>query len=87
MAVFIGGISGVLTLKEYVNQTNPKRYTNVKLKKSEVDVTSYAYGEREVTIKKFPEFTYIQKKNDYRLYTRDRDGNPKRSSVFLLDYK
>ena len=82
----IGGI-GSMTLTTYLNQKNPSRNPNVKLKKNQVDVTRYVFGVREVTIKKFPDITYVQKNNDYRLYTQDSDGNPKRATVFLLDYK
>jgi hypothetical protein len=84
--VMIGGI-GALSLKQYVNQDVPKRNVNVKLLKSQVKVGRYFGDVRSVTIKKFPEYTYVQKKGSYGLYTSDSDGNPKNPTVFLLDYK
>jgi len=82
----IGGI-GALSLKQYVTQEDPKKNVNVKLLKSQVKVSRYFGDVRSVTIKKFPEYSYVQKKGNYRLYTSDSDGNPKNATVFLVDHK
>ena len=84
--VMIGGI-GAMTLKQYVSQDVPSRDARVKLLKSQVRVSKYVDGVRSVTIKKFPQYTYLQKKNNYALYTDSGSGNPGRATSFLLDYK
>jgi len=84
--IMIGGI-GAMTLKQYVSQDVPSRNAVVKLKKNQVTVGRYFGDVRPVTIKKFPEYSYVQKKNDYGLYTSDSDGNPKARTIFLLDHK
>jgi hypothetical protein len=84
--IMIGGI-GALSLKQYVNQDVPSRDARVKLLKSQVRVSKYVDGVRSVTIKKFPQYSYVQKKNDYALYTDNGKGDPGRATAFLLDYK
>jgi hypothetical protein len=78
---------GSLSLKQYVSQEIPSRNAVVKLKKNQVNVGRYFGGVREVVIKKFPEYTYVQKKDFSQLYTQDSDGNPKNRTVFFLDPK
>jgi hypothetical protein len=84
--IMIGAI-GALSLKQYVSQDVPSRDARVKLLKSQVRVSKYVDGVRSVTIKKFPQYSYVQKKNDYALYTDNGKGDPDRATSFLLDYK
>ena len=84
--IMIGSI-GAMSLKKYVSQEMPSRNARVKLLKSQVKVSKYFGDVRQVVIKKFPEYTYLQKKNDYALYTDNGKGDPDRTTVYLVDYK
>jgi hypothetical protein len=84
--IMIGSI-GAMSLKKYVSQDVPSRDARVKLLKSQVKVSKYFDGVRSVTIKKFPQYSYLQKNNDYALYTDNGKGDPDRTTAFLVDYK
>jgi hypothetical protein len=87
--VMIGAI-GAMSLTKYTSKSTPTedlRYARVKLLKSQVKASKYdSQGYRLVTVKKFPDFNFVQKKGDYALYTMDRKGNPDKTTVYLLDY-
>jgi hypothetical protein len=79
-----------MTLNEYINQRDvPVRNPVVQLKTSQVEAykwlkMGYNVYMRNVVVKRFPEYTYVQVKGDPILYTMDADGNPKNRSVFRL---
>lgn len=78
-----------MTLKEYKNQKDPVRMPTVCLQKGEYTLghkiaPRFRDSRQSVWVKGFPsEYCMV---NDYpRLYTTDRDGNPKERSVFVIN--
>jgi len=76
---------GALSLKQYVNQDVPSKNARVKLLKSQVKVSKYFGDVRSVMIKKFPQYSYVQKRGSYGLYTDNGKGKPGSITSFMLD--
>lgn len=81
-----------MTLKEYLNQTNPEKQINVVLTSKEYTVAG-TYKSKNGEVRKR---VYIKTENSLlagieyclvgkRFYTTDNDGNPKYSSCFRIE--
>ena len=81
-----------MTLTEYLNQENPVWNPNVILKNDEVIVltTIKVAGEKRSLVKVNSEDSLLKDIHyclvNHRLYVMDYDGNPRKPSVFRLEY-
>lgn len=77
-----------MTLTEYQNQEDPVRMPSVFLEEGEYtlgNMIAPKYGDtrQSIFVKGFP-YEYCRVNNYCRLYTTDCDGNPKRTSCFII---
>jgi hypothetical protein len=73
-----------MTLDEYINQKEPRRRPDVRLKRSEYTLFQFHRQAFLVEIHAYPGVEYVLKPETGRLYTTDAHGNKKNPSVFYI---
>lgn len=79
-------IPRTMTFSDYINQTEPKQFNNVEVKRSEcTHISNVLNGCQIITLTILgKEYSYLKLKSSKILYTMDLDGNKKSCSVFTL---